>query len=121
MFAGNSFAGGRACVADRNKMLVGAAATQQCFQLSNAYGGLLPSDLDGTAFPPANSPNYYLSFGVNSLDLWKFHVDWVNTANSTFAGPTNFAVASFSEACAGGACIPHFGKSNALFGLVAHR
>ena len=44
---GTTFAGAKVCAFDRTKMLTGAAATQQCFQLSTTYGGLLPSDLDG--------------------------------------------------------------------------
>src|SRR3954451_6504621 len=43
---GQSFGGAKVCAFDRSKMLSGAAATQQCFQLSTSYGGLLPSDLD---------------------------------------------------------------------------
>jgi hypothetical protein len=43
---GVTFAGAKVCAFDRNKMLTGAAATQVCFQLSTAFGGLLPSDLD---------------------------------------------------------------------------
>jgi hypothetical protein len=87
-------------------MLAGAAATQQCFQLSTAFGGLLPSDLDGTTAPPAGSPAYFMNFGSNSLNLWKFHVDWANGTNTTLAGPTNIPVAAFTRACGGGACIP---------------
>ncbi|MBS1856851.1 MAG: hypothetical protein JST11_15895 [Acidobacteria bacterium] len=117
MFNGNSFAGGRACALDRNSMLNGAPATAQCFQLSTAYGGLLPSDLDGSTAPPAGSPNYFLAFGNNVLQLWKFHVDWSNSANSTFAGPTNIPVASFSPACGGGTCIPQLGTTQQLDSL----
>jgi hypothetical protein len=104
---GTTFAGAKVCAFDRTAMLAGAAATQQCFQLSTAYGGLLPSDLDGSIAPPAGSPNFFLNFGTNSLNLWKFHVDWVNPANTTFTGPTNIAVSAFNTACSGGGtCIP---------------
>src|SRR5437762_1999997 len=34
MFNGNTFAGAKACAYDRNAMLAGTTATQQCFQLS---------------------------------------------------------------------------------------
>src|SRR5512140_125965 len=119
MFSGNSFAGSRACAYDRTAMLAGAAATQQCFQLSTSYGGLLPSDLDGTTAPPAGSPNYFVNFGSNSLNLWKFHVDFANSANTTFSVPTNIPVASFSAACSGGgACIPQPNTSNRLDSLA---
>lgn len=116
---GSTFAGAKVCAFDRNAMLTGAAATQQCFQLSTSYGGLLPSDLDGTTPPPAGSPNFFMNFGANSLNLWKFHVDWATPANSTFAGPTNIPVASFSPACSGGGtCIPQPNTSNKLDSLA---
>ena len=114
---GTTFAGAKVCAFDRAKMLTGGAATQQCFQLSTSYGGLLPSDLDGTIAPPAGSPNYFMNFGSNSLNLWKFRVDFTTPANSTFTGPTNIAVAPFSPACGGGTCIPQFNTSQKLDSL----
>ena len=117
--AGTSFTGAKACAFDRNSMLTGAAATQQCFQLSSSYGGLLPSDLDGSTAPPSGSPNLFLNFGTNSLNLWKFHVDWANPANTTLTGPTSIPVANFSAACnGGGTCIPQPGTSNKLDSLA---
>jgi hypothetical protein len=115
-----TFAGSKACAFDRSKMLTGdPSATQQCFQLSKTYGGLLPSDLDGTISPPAGSPNFFMNFGANSLNLWKFHVDFANSANSTFSGPTSIAVASFIAACSGGgACIPQPNTTNKLDSLA---
>ena len=116
---GVSFAGAKACAFDRAKMLTGAAATQVCFQLSTAFGGLLPSDLDGATAPTAGSPNYFMNFGVNSLNLWKFHVDFTTPANSTFTGPTNIPVAAFNPACSGGGtCIPQAGTSQQLDSLA---
>jgi hypothetical protein len=109
------FLGARACAFDRSAMLAGSAATQQCFQLSSKFGGLLPSDLDGPASPPpAGEPNFFLNFGRNSLNLWKFHVDFVTPTNSTFTGPTNIPVAAFSEACGGGTCVPQAGTTQKL-------
>jgi hypothetical protein len=104
MFNGNSFSGSRLCAYDRASMLTGAAATQQCFQLSSSFGGVLPSDLDGSTPPPAGSPNYHVNFDTNSLNLWSFHVDWANTANTTLTGPTNLAVASFTVPCGVNSC-----------------
>ena len=116
---GVSFAGAKVCAYDRNSMLNGAAATQQCFQLSTSFGGLLPSDLDGPASPPAaGTPGFFLNFGTNSLNLWKFHVDWVTTANTTLTGPINIPVAAFSPACNGGTCIPQLGTSQKLDSLA---
>src|SRR5216684_2593548 len=105
MFRGNTFVGGSACAFDRSAMLAGAPASQICFPLSSSFGGLLPSDRDGATPPPGGSPNFYLNFGSNSLNLWKFHTDFTTPANSTFTGPTSLAVSAFSEACGGGACV----------------
>ncbi|HEY3127805.1 MAG TPA: PKD domain-containing protein [Candidatus Limnocylindria bacterium] len=114
---GRTFSGARACALDRGKMLAGAPAVAVCAQLSTSYGSLLPSDLDGATPPPAGSPDYYLNFGTNALNLWKFHVDFVTTANSTFTGPTTIPTATFSAACSGGTCIPQPGTSNKLDSL----
>ncbi len=106
---------------DRAKMLTGAAATQQCFQLSTTYGGLLPAYLDGATLPPAGAPNYSVAFNdvsLNSLLLWKFHVDWTTPANTTFTGPTSIPVTAFSPACSGGTCIPQSGTTQRLDSLA---
>jgi hypothetical protein len=118
IFNGNSFGGAKLCAYDRSAMLAGSAATQQCFQLSTSYGGVLPSDLDGSIAPPAGAPNYMVNFGSNSLNVWKFHVDWSNTANTTLTGPTSLAVAAFAPACGGGTCIPQAGVSQKLDSLA---
>src|SRR5689334_2131641 len=117
---GQTFAGSKVCAFDRTKMLTGATGvTQQCFQLSNSFGGLLPSDLDGTTAPPAGEPNFFMNFGANSLNLWKFHADFANAANTTFTGPTNIPVAAFNAACSGGgACIPQPSTNNKLDSLA---
>jgi hypothetical protein len=119
MFSGNRFVGGRACAFDRSTMLAGGPATQVCFQLGSTFGGLLPSDLDGATAPPAGSPNFYVAFGSNSLDLWRFHADFATPANSTFSGPTNIPVAAFAAACSGGGtCIPQLGTTQKLDSLA---
>ena len=115
---GSTFAGAKLCALDRSAMIAGGTATQQCFQLSNSYGGVLPSDLDGTTAPPAGSPNYMLNYGTNSLNEWKFHVDWVNTANTTLSLPVKIPVAAFTPACGGGACVPQPGTRNQLDSLA---
>ncbi|MCU1299995.1 MAG: hypothetical protein JWQ87_279 [Candidatus Sulfotelmatobacter sp.] len=107
MFAGGTtFAGADACAYNRAAMMAGTTATQVCFQQGTSVGGLLPSDVDGTTAPPVGSPNYMAYFGTNSLNLFKFHVDFSNPANSTFTGPTVINVAAFSPLCGGGTCVP---------------
>src|SRR5574341_2650054 len=97
----NSFQGVRVWALDRASMLNGGAANQVHFDLSSAYSSLLPCNFRG-GLPPSGSPNYFVSIDsvtgiLNTLHVWKFHVDWNNPANSTFTGPTNVTVANFSE------------------------
>lgn len=117
MFSGNTFVGARACALDRASMVSGSAASAVCFQLSSSIASLLPSDLDGSTAPPTGSPNFLLDFGANSLNLFKFHVDFGTPSNSTLTGPTNVPVASFSEACGGGVCVPQSGTRQQLDSL----
>jgi hypothetical protein len=108
------------CAYNRANMLAGLPATQQCFQLSSSYGGLLPADLDGATAPPAGSPNYIVSrlSGSSALGMWKFHVDWSNAANATLTGPTQIPVAAYNAACGGGTCVPQPGTSQKLDSLA---
>src|SRR5438093_11643921 len=64
-----AYVGPDVCALNRNAMLAGHSASMQCFQLTNFYYSLLPSDLDGSTAPPAGSPNYFLSLATNSLSL----------------------------------------------------
>ena len=68
--------------------------------------GLLPSDLDGTALPPAGSPNFFVGtmdnngpYGAtqDAISFWKFHVDFATPANSTFGPPIIIPVAPFNS------------------------
>ncbi len=120
MFNGNSFVGGRACALDRTAMLAGGPATQICFQLTSTYGGLLPSDLDGSTAPPAGAPNVYVAFGNDSasLDLWNFHANFTTPSSSTFSH-INIAAPAFAAACnGGGTCIPQSGTTQKLDSLA---
>src|SRR5882762_2884237 len=118
MFNGNTFVGADACAYNRAAMLAGQAATQVCFQQGSSVGGLLPSDLDGNTPPPTGSPNYMLFYGTNTLNLYKFHVDFATPANSTFTGPTVINVAAFSPLCGGGTCVPQPGTTQQLDSLA---
>jgi hypothetical protein len=119
-FSANIFGNGtpRACAFNRNAMLNAQPLQSVCFDVSAAASTLLPSDLDGTTAPPAGEPNFFVAMGNNSLQLFKFHVDFTNTANSTFTGPTTISVASFSQLCGGGTCVPQGGSTQQLDSLA---
>jgi hypothetical protein len=112
------YQGPRACAWNRARMLAGLSATQICFQLPSSVGSLLPSDLDGSTPPPPGSPNFIVTMGSNSLNLYKFHVDFAVPSNSTLSSAFNIPVASFSQACGGGACIPQSGTQQLLDSLA---
>ena len=115
---GQTFAGSKLCAYNRTAMLAGTAATQQCFQLSSSYGGVLPADLDGAAnLPASGTPEPFINFGSNSLNVWRFAVNWTTPANSTLTGPLNVPVTAFTQACNGGTCIQQPGTSNRLDSL----
>ena len=121
---GVTFAGSKVCAFNRAKMLIGAAATQQCFSASS--GGLLASDLDGHTLPPAGSPNFVLGLGGTNTTLaaWKFHVDWTTPANSTFTGPTKITVAQYSTyycSQSRSACIPQSGSGASPLETISDR
>lgn len=126
---GSKFIGPEACAWNRNDMLQGVSKPAfVCFQLSSAYASLLPSDLDGATAPPAGSPNFLMDIDPSSgaLNLWKFHVDFTNTNNSTFTGPTSIpGVAAFTAPCLTTQdCIPQPGtttKLDALGDRLMHR
>ncbi len=115
-YGGFLFLGAEACALDRSSMLQNLDATVQCFLTSTA--SLLPGDLDGANPPPAGSPDFFLSLGSNSLNLYRFHVDFANSGNTTLTGPITVPVASFSEACGGGTCIPQPGTTQRLDSLA---
>jgi hypothetical protein len=104
IFSGaGAFMGPEACAFDRSAMLGGASAPALvCFKMNGALASLLPSDLDGSTLPPAGSPNFLMDIDPTSgsLNLWKFHVNFVNTQQSTFVGPTAItAVAPYNSPC----------------------
>jgi hypothetical protein len=118
MFA-SAFLGPNPCAYDRAAMLTAnGSATQICYQQSNSVGSLLPTDWDGATLPPSEEPNFYFDFGTNELLMWKFTPNFATPASSSFTGPTHISVASFSEACGGGSCIPQSETTQQLDSLA---
>jgi uncharacterized repeat protein (TIGR01451 family) len=57
--------------------------------LGTTPASLLPGNLRG-ATPPVGTPEYFIgeSPSLWEFQVYKFHIDWVNTGSSTFTGPT---------------------------------
>jgi len=109
-----------ACVVDRQKMLKGQPASEQCVIIHDV-NFLNNADLDGKALPPAGAPNIMMAAGGRQLDnvledslinVWQFHVDWKDPAHTTVTGPTPIAVAPYHYLCGGQLtyCVPQPGS-----------
>ena len=79
------------CIADRNKMLKGLPATEQCVVIDGGVF-MLNADLDGKRLPPAGAPNIMMSTGGTQLMkmfeddgiyFYKVHVDWNDPSKTT--------------------------------------
>ena len=115
----DQFVGRLVCAFDRAKMLSGAPAAQQCFNVLDDVSGLIPADLDGSLPPPEGDRVAVIGFSASgsALMLYRFHVDWSNP-NDTDLDSTSVPVAPFADACftvRQGLCIPQLGAGN--FGL----
>jgi hypothetical protein len=98
--ANGSFSNVRVWAFNKAQMYAGAPAPQVVSfdAAKSTMGGtnftLLPANARlQTGAPPAGRQNLFaaLTGFTNVVRIWKFHVDWSNTANSTFTGPTDAA------------------------------
>jgi len=113
-----------ACVVDREKMLKGEPATEQCV-IIDGVNFLNNADLDGKHLPPRGAPNIMMAAGGTQLKkileddailTWKFHVDWKNPANTKVTGPEKITVAPYHYLCDGQLtnCVPQPGSDRRL-------
>lgn len=113
-----------ACVVDRNRMLKGEPATEQCVVIADV-NFLNNADLDGQAVPPSGAPNIMMASGGtqlnNDLDddgiyVWLFHVDWKDPEKTKVTGPEKIAVAPYHYLCNGQltSCVPQPGTDRRL-------
>lgn len=113
-----------ACVVDRNRMLRGEPATEQCV-IIDGVNFLNNADLDGTQLPPRGAPNPMLATGGTQLrgDLdddgiyaWSFHVNWDDPSKTRIRGPEKTQVAPYHYLCGGQLtnCVPQPGTERRL-------
>jgi hypothetical protein len=114
----------QACVVDRTRMLNGEPATEQCLIIENV-NFLNNADLDGKALPRAGAANIMMAAGGvqlekiledNTIDVWHFHVDWSNPANTRITRLKQIAVAPYQYLCGGQLtnCVPQPGTERRL-------
>ena len=114
---GQTFAGPKVCVWDRSAMISGATPTELCNQFGTNVNSILPADIDGSILPAAGQPIPAVSLGSNALNYFTFSPNFI-AKTLAVTGPTSIPVASFSQACGGGTCIPQPGTSNRLDSLA---
>lgn len=141
LFGGASEHGVGVWALERTQMLVGGPARMVYFDLATLPApapevwSLLPADFEG-APPEVGAPNLMVNFfddawsvpgyTADSLVLWAFHVDWTNTASSTFSKVADIVVAPFDSAlCSYNVnCVPQPGtgtKVAAISDRLMHR
>ncbi len=114
----------QACVADRQRMLRGEPATEQCIVI-DGVNFLNAADLDGRQLPPAGAPEVVLAAGGTQLKgilsddalfAWRFHVDWEDTTKTSLSGPVRIPVAPYHYLCGGQLtnCVPQSGTDRRL-------
>jgi hypothetical protein len=113
-----------ACVAERDKMLRGEPAREQCV-IIDGVNFLNNADIDGKQLPPPGAPNIMMAAGGTQLKnvleddgifVWKFKVDWQNPANTKLSAPEKIAVAPYRYLCDGQLtnCVPQPGVQTRL-------
>lgn len=121
-----------ACVVERDAMLQGKPAREQCFVI-NDVNFLNNADLDGTALPPRGAPNVMMAAGGTQLKkvfeddailTWRIFTDWApstsrragDAAKSRLEGPARIPVAPYRYLCDGqlSNCVPQAGAERRL-------
>jgi hypothetical protein len=96
--AGTNYQGSRAWALNRAELYSGGPMRAIVFDVNLNAFTLLPSNLRGAA-PPAGRPNFFVAndFTIFALDIFKFHVDWTTPSLSSFTGPFQVPVATYSN------------------------
>jgi hypothetical protein len=112
------------CAVDRESMLKGRPATEQC-TVVDGVNFLNTADVDGPTAPPSGAPNIVMAAGgtqlQNDLDddgiyAWSYHVDWKHPDRTKLSGPVKIAVAAYHYLCGGQLtnCVPQPGTDRRL-------
>lgn len=122
--AGDDVIKKQACVVEREKMLRGEAASEQCVVI-DGVNFLNNIDLLGRQLPPEGAPNIMMATGGTQLKgdyeddgiyAWKYHVDWEDPSRTKVVGPEKIAVAPYHYLCDGQLtnCVPQPGTDQHL-------
>ncbi|MCP4148467.1 MAG: hypothetical protein GY757_12040 [bacterium] len=101
----------------------GTITSQYVYDTSDEAWSIMPSNARGNTSPASTEPNYMFSmdcdeFGGSSTDglyVWKYDVDWTNSSNTSWTGPTKLSSAAFSVTGTG---VPQQGSSVSVDSLA---
>jgi hypothetical protein len=107
------------CAANREAMLHGKAASEQCF-IIDGVNFLNAADVDGKRLPPHGTPEVIMAAGGTQLHqqfeddaivAWRDFIDWRHPERSHLDGPQRIAVAPYHYLCDGqlSKCVPQPG------------
>jgi hypothetical protein len=113
-----------ACIVEREKMLKGQPAREQCIVI-DGVNFLNNADLHGTRRPPDGAPNIMMAAGGTQLKkdfddegiyAWNVNVDWDDASKTRAAGPVKIPVAPYHYLCDGQLtnCVPQPGTDRRL-------
>lgn len=124
---GNSFVGAEFCAFPLSSMATPPGTLNWvCLGPVAGASSVLPADQEGGAGGEVASgtPELYLQFADNlsgssgnELWLYKYNVDFGTPGNTALFGPAAVPVATFREACGGGACVPQLNTKEKLDSL----
>jgi hypothetical protein len=112
------------CAANREAMLQGKAASEQCF-IIDGVNFLNAADVDGKRMPPKGMPEVILAAGgtqlhkefeADAIMAWRDFIDWKHPEHSHLDGPERIAVAPYHYLCDGqlSKCVPQPGTQTRL-------
>ncbi|MGP8252443.1 MAG: hypothetical protein ACLQHF_10445 [Terracidiphilus sp.] len=97
------------CAADRNRMLRGLSADEQC-RIIDGVSFLNAADIDGRKLPRAGMPEIVMAAGGTQLHqvfeddgiyAWKFAVNWDDPSQTRLTGPEKITVVPYHFLCEG--------------------
>jgi hypothetical protein len=122
---GNRFTGAAMCAISLGDVAKpGSTIGFRCLYNSSSVYSILPADMEGVPTLTGSSPapsgtsEYYMQFsGSNTLTLFQFDPDFGGVSPKIVATYNIPGVATFHEACGGGACVPQEGTNEQLDSL----
>ncbi len=122
-FSTSAFQGVQVWALNKTDLYSGTLTVQTVFDNGFYARSMLPSNAKSPAAPAAGTPNYVFSLDASEfggghqdqLSIWEYDVDWNNSANTTWTGPTLLPTAIFGLV---GTDVPQSGTTQRIDSLA---